>query len=285
MKHIFTSVLILFSSVFLFAFEWPQENISTTSFDSYFGQNKGGLINSSLIFEDPENVKAAESGQILLIMHDNNDFCDFFPSTLGSAIIISHEDNLLSVYGNLDKESIKVENANKVESGTTLGQTGNSAWQAQRNNLEFQIIDTKNSSAINPKVLLSRTEAELPLTIYGVNLLNKNGNFYDINTQKSYTAGLYKVYQRRNPIASPYKTTVLINGILADQISYDTVIQENNKICILGKKKYSSTDVYPNDTLQLLGEVMLSPGRTTLGLIVEDIMGQQKQLNYNITIY
>ena len=36
--------------------------------------------------------------------------------------------------------------------------------------------------------------------------------------------------------------------------------------------------------LQLLGEVMFTPGRATLGLSISDILGNVKQLNYNIVI-
>lgn len=285
MKRKLLSLYLIALTLALFAFEWPQENITIDSYDSYFGQNKGSLISTSLIFEDPEQIKAAEDGQILIIMIDNNDYSDFFPSTLGTSVIIAHDDNLLSVYGNLDKDTIEIHDKKQLVTGDIIANGGASSWQSDRNNLEFQIIDTKNSSAINPKVLLSRTESELPLTISGITLANKNGAYFDINTQKSFSSGLYKIYQKRNPKAVPYKTSVLINGVLTDQISYDTVIQENSKICLLGKKKYSTSDVYPNENLQLMGEVMLSPGRTTLGLIVTDIMGASKQLNYNINIY
>ena len=62
------------------------------------------------------------------------------------------------------------------------------------------------------------------------------------------------------------------------------IIQENNKLCIIGKKKYTDADIYPNDELQLLGEVMFTPGRATLGLSISDVLGNVKQLNYNIVI-
>ena len=84
----------------------------------------------------------------------------------------------------------------------------------------------------------------------------------------------------------PAKTSVLFNGVVVDELSYNTVAQENGKICINGsKKKYTSDDIYPRDDLFLLGETMLTPGKITLGLMVTDSMGQTSTLNYNITIY
>lgn len=284
-KSAFITLLLLIS-VQAFSFSWPQEEVSEKSFSSYFGQNRGNVISTSVVFSEPEEVKASETGYILAILTENNDDSDFFPSTLGSAVILSHEDNLLSVYGNLDSETITLYNTNEkmVDAGATIGQSGTSGFQEGNSNLEFQIIDTKNKSAINPKVLMPRSEAELPLLLNGIMLGNKNNNYYDINVYKTFNSGLYKVYFKRNAIASPYKSSVSINGVIVDQISYDMITQENNKLCIIGKKKYTSTDLFPNNDLQLIGEAMLTPGRVTLGLSLTDALGNIKQLNYNIVI-
>lgn len=281
---ILSSFLIISSA--LFSFEWPQEDISKDSYNSYFGQNIGGLISSSLTFAEPSEIKNAEDGNILIVLTEEEDDSLFFPSTLGTSVIISHDDNLLSVYGNIDKETITLKNTKDtfLDAGATIGHSGNSGYQTKKSNLEFQIIDTKNNSAINPKVLLPRSETEVPLTISGVTIQNKNGYFYDIDTYKTFNSGLYRVYYKRNPIATPYKTAVTINGVIVDQLSYDTIIEENNHICVTGKKKYTSQDIYPNDELQLLGEAMFTPGRATLILSVYDYLGNIKQVSYNITI-
>jgi hypothetical protein len=131
---------------------------------------------------------------------------------------------------------------------------------------------------------MPRAEEEMPLSLSGIMIGSKNNDFYDINVYKTYNSGLYKVYFKRNPIASPYKTSVSINGVIVDQLSYDMITQENNKLCIIGKKKYTDADIFPNDDLQLLGEVMFTPGRATLGIIISDMLGNVKQLSYNIVI-
>ena len=279
----FLSIFLFFS---LFGFEWPQENITLESYSSYFGQERGGLISHSLIFEEPSQIKAAENGKILAIIIENNDDSDFFPSTLGTALILTHEDNLQSVYGNLESSSLTLNDVNEtfVDSGTILGQSGTTAWQEDKGNLEFQIIDTKNQSAINPKILMPRTETEIPLLLSGIYIENKNNVFYDLNAYKTFPFGIYRIYQKKNDIAVPYKTSVSINGVIVDQINYDTIIQENNKICITGKKKYTSSDVYPKENFHLLGEAMFIPGKITLGLSEQDMLGNYKNLVYNITV-
>jgi len=288
MKKLFTQILfITLFSTLLFAFDWPQDNISQDSFNSYFGQNRGNEISSSLIFSNPTIVKAAEDGNLLIIMSEENDDSDFFPSTLGNSIILSHHDSLLSVYANLQEESITVTNKPEtidVYKGEYIAETGNSGWQEKVSSLEFQIIDTKNSSSINPKLLMTRTENEVPLSVTNITLENKNGNKYDLNSTRLIPSGLYKVYQKRNEIACPYKSTILLNGVVVDNLSYDIIVQENGKKCILGKKKYTLKEVYPDNERHLLGEAVFTPGKTTLTVDCENILGQNVTKNYSLTI-
>ena len=286
MKKTLFTIAFLSTVLSVFAFDWPQANVTKDSFNSYFGQNRGGILSTSIIFSEPEEVKAAEDGYVIAVLTDNADDSDFFPSTLGTAVILSHSDDLLSVYANLDAQTLTLKNQNErtIDAGAIIASSGNSGFQDNHGNLEFQIIDAKNKSAINPKVLMPRAEEEIPLSLSGIMIGSKNNDFYDINLYKTYNSGLYKVYFKRNPIASPYKTSVSINGVIVDQLSYDMITQENNKLCIIGKKKYTDSDIFPNDDLQLLGEAMFTPGRATLGLTISDTLGNIKQLNYNIVI-
>ena len=281
---IFTALTL--TGIFAFCFDWPQAEVSKNSFNSYFGQNRGGILSTSIIFSEPEEVKAAEDGYITAIITDNSDDSDFFPSTLGTAVIIAHHDELVSVYGNLDAETLTLKNENEhtIDAGAIIASSGNTGFQENHGNLEFKIIDSKNKTAINPIVLMPRAEEEIPLSLSGIIIVSKNNDYYDINTYKTYVSGLYKVYFKRNPVACPYKTSVSINGVIVDQLSYDMITQENNKLCIIGKKKYTDADIFPNEDLQLLGEAMFTPGRVTLGLSISDMLGNVKQLNYNIVI-
>ncbi len=286
MKKSLAFTALLFTGILAFSFDWPQKEVSKNSFNSYFGQNRGGILSTSVIFSEPEEVMAAEDGYITAILTENNDDSDFFPSTLGTAVILAHNDELISVYGNLDAETLTLNNEDEhtIDTGAIIASSGNSGYQENKGNLEFKIIDAKNKAAINPSVLMPRAEEEIPLTLTGIIIVSKNDDYYDINTYKTYNSGLYKVYFKRNPIASPYKTSVSINGVIVDQLSYDMITQENNKLCIIGKKKYTDSDIFPNNDLQLLGEVMFTPGRATLGLSISDMLGNVKQLNYNILI-
>lgn len=278
--------LILFSAS-LYSYEWPQENVEPTSIKSYFGQKRGKSVSTSLVFSDPEPVKCIENGKILIVMTDETDDSIFFPCSYGTSVIVAHDDSLLSVYGNLDKTSISEAIGEKeyIKSGDLIGEPGNSGWQNGTSSLELQIIDTKKECAINPKILITRTNTEIPLKLENIVVENKAGTRINITNQKNITSGLYKIYQKRNLVASPYKSVITINGVVVDQISYDTINQENNKLYVTGKKKYTGADIYPDDELQLLGETMFTAGKTTLGLTLTDFLGKQTNFNYIVAVY
>ena len=280
------SLVLIFSAAF--SVEWPQEEFNKDAVLSYFGQNIEGTISTSLIFKDPAEVKAINDGKVLIVMSAETDDSEFFPSTLGNAVIVCHDDDLISVYANMDNDSVieKLGTKKTVKQGEIIGETGNSGWQKTRSNLEFQIIDLQKSAAINPKILLPRTENEVDYSITGIILQNKEGKFFDIKESRTFPSGSYKVYQTRNKIAVPYKTTITINGVEHDQIAFDTIGQENGRLYVSGEKeKYTALDIYPNNTLILLGSLMLTPGRSTLGITAQDFLGKVKQLDYVISIY
>ena len=288
MKRFIISACILLISSIAFSFDWPQEKVvQSDQFYSYFGQLRGETISKSLIFSEISDVKAADDGYLTVIINEYSDHTDFFPSTLGNAVILSHTDNLLTVYGNIDSESILKEafNENSIKCGETFGTSGNSAWQQGHSSLEFQVIDTKNNTSINPRLLMPRVGKELPLYYNEIYLQGKNGRQYNVMNQNILPSGIYKVYKKRQAVAVPYRTRVAINGTVVDQISYDLLRQDDNQICVSGRKNYSKSILYPNNDLQLLGEATLTPGKNALQLTITDILGKEVNATYLLTIH
>lgn len=279
-KTIISFFIFNFLISVLSAFEWPVLEINKNSFQSYFGQKRGTQISSSIIFSDSQETVAVEKGRTIVVFEDED--C-FFPSTLGASVIICHEDNLASVYANLDKNSVLEKDV--YIQGESIGTVGNTGWQENRNTLEFQILDFKNKASINPMVLMPRNYEEPPVTISGIKLRNKSGTMYDISEIKYLAAGTYKVYSKKNDITVPFKTNILINGIVEDAVSFDSIVHENNKILISGKRKYPSEEVYPGNNMILLGEVTLTPGKCAMVISISNLKEVVKNNTYNISIY
>ncbi len=284
MKKILATSFFCLSSLILSAFDWPQKEILSDSFYSYFGQLRGNTISSSLIFSESGLVKSCNSGRILAVISEHSEG-DFFESTLGNAVILSHDDNMLTVYANLDGSNVdELLKTDSVASGMTLGNVGTSGWQEGEGCLEFQVVDTKNCNFINPRVLMPRIGNELDLSIKNVTAVSRAGTSFNLGTQKTLTSGVYSLYKERQDTAVPYKTDVFINGASVESISYDTIVEKNGKLCLKGKKFYPVESVYPDDNRQLLGEITIPRGKDEITIVISDILGKERFITYTIDV-
>lgn len=286
-QKLFLLIFLLFF-IPLFSLEWPQEEITFENIHSYFGQLRGNVINMSVVFQTPSPVSTSDNGTIIAIINEYDDESVFFPSTLGNAFIVSHSDELVGVYGNLDKETISKEhyNVTDVYLKEIIGETGNSAWQNGKSSLEFQLLDTKNTRAVNPFTLLPKLKEDLPLFLYGIVVEDRSGVQYDLQTTRTLSQGLYKVYRRGQKVASPYKSSVSVNGTLLDEISYDFFSEKDGKIFVHGTKTYSREQLYNKQNLHLVGEARFQKGKKNiLTLTLTDTLQHQVSANYVLNIY
>ncbi|QTQ11503.1 M23 family metallopeptidase [Treponema parvum] len=282
MPAAFALVFLLSSALCSYAFDWPQDAVLSDSFYSYFGQRRGNAVSSSLIFSEYSEVKAAGDGKIAVIILEHDGDMGWFDSSLGNAVIINHDDKLMTVYGNLDGEEFAIDPGNVTEAaaGMLLGASGNSGWQQGKSCLEFQVIDLEQNAAVNPRLLMPHIGKELELFVGNISAVNKSGNNFAIRSQMAIPAGQYSFYRTRQKTTIPYKTSVFINGAVVEKISYDLLKQDDMRLCVLGNRPYSSEEIYPDNDKQLLSVLTLSSGRNILTVSVADIHGNEKTADY-----
>lgn len=281
------AVLFASTTATIAAFDWPQAETASDSFYSYFGQLRGGTLESSLIFKDSSDVKAADSGKVIAVITEHGSDFGWFESTIGNAVIVAHKDSIVTVYGNLDGETIpsSLYTSKDIPVGTPLGASGNSGWQEGQSCLEFQVLDTKNRSVINPRILMPRIGDELPLVIGELTLDDRNGKTSYLALERTFKAGTYSLYRDRQRIAVPYRTTVAINGAAVETISYDMLKANDGKLCAFGNTYYPRTVLYPDDSRQLLGQIRLTSGRNSVSITVTDILGERKTVSFSLEVF
>ena len=268
----------------LCAFDWPQNETEADSFFSYFGQLRGGRIGSSLIFKDNSDIKSSDKGTLAIVITEHSSDLGWFESPLGNAVIVSHKNGLQTVYGNLDGDSLTESSDMEVSSGTYLGQSGNSGWQEGQSCLEFKVLDTKNKTAINPRLLMPRIGKELPFVIGELSLDDKSGKTHYLVNEKNFTAGTYLLYRTRQDVAIPYKTNVSINGATVENISYDKLEAHNGRLCAVGNDHYDVNKIYPDSKRQLIAVLRLTKGHGTLSVTLSDLLGTTRTVTYNLEI-
>ncbi len=278
----FCTAAVMFSPV---AFDWPQSETKADSFRSYFAQLRGSRIEASIIFNDSStDVKCAEDGTVAAVIAEHGNDFGWFESPLGTAVVIAHEDNLSTVYANLDGDSVPQNFCGGVPAGKKIGESGNSGWQQDGSGLEFQVLDTENKACVNPRILMPRIGEELDLVIGDLTLDDRSGVTHHLLNERKLPAGSYKLYHARQEVAVPYTTQVAVNGVTVETMKYDRLLENNGELCVLGNDKYPVKDVYPDEKRQLLSVLHLAKGHCTLSVFVIDILGKAHQIKYSLEI-
>jgi len=266
-----------------FAFHWPQKVENATIFSSFFGQPRGSAFINSLIFENPAEVCAAEEGTVLIELASGIADMGWFETTLGNAIILSHKNEMLTVYGNLDEVTLQSD-IEKVSNEMKLGTSGTSGWQKGKNCLEFQVIDIKSKNLINPFVLMPVLQNKTELSIKNLVAISSAGKTVPIANYSKINSGIYRLYIKKQVAGMTYRTSVLVNGAVAENLTFDILSQKDNRLVVKGKNSYSFEEIYPDAENQLLAEVILSKGKNIITVTIEDFFGNSKVATYTVEV-
>ena len=190
---------------------------------------------------------------------------------------------MLTVYGNLEEISLQDDMTN-ITSEVKIGMSGTSGWQKGKNCLEFQVIDTKSRNLINPFLLMPVIKKQSDLAIKNLVAINNSGKVVPISNYLKINSGVYRLYIKKQPAGMTYKTSVLVNGAVAENIIYDVLTEKETRLAIKGKNLYTFEELYPDAENQLLAEVILSNGRNIITITVEDYFGNSKTATYTVDV-
>lgn len=264
-KYIFLMYAVTTIFTLGFSFEWPQD---PKNIQLFFGENRGQVFNQGVLFSQPAEVKTADEGKILIKLTENNDFPEQFVSPLGNTIILGHDNQILTIYGNLTNIKAQLD-SQKVESNEIIGTTTNT--DAQNNFLEFQVADTKMKTLINPVVLINQKPMPQNYRITNVELIDKKNVSHTVYRQPNIPSGEYILTMKREKSIMPQKIETRINGIKTEHISFDALKQQEHKLYFQGSTLLDFASIYPNDEKTYLSSIFLTRGKTTIEIILKNI--------------
>lgn len=288
-------VIFLFSFTSLMAFEWPVDISSTeTTIKTNFAENRDTSFAKGFVFSTSEDIKSSEDGVVLVHLNPENSYYENFSSTLDNAVILAHQDKMLSVYSGFEQVNQDIF-AGEIPVGTTLGSVNKKSdaevaeessttkiLPLPKKDFEFQIIDTKNTVVINPFLLLSKLEKISPVFPGKIFVVNKKGTELNLEERKSFASGIYSIYRENTTSRMPLKTSVFVNGEEFSTISYDTLLYKNSRICVSGKDFFPTEKIYPNSKRQFLGDIEVSRGKNLITVVVTDSLGIERRISYTI---
>lgn len=267
-----------------FALEIGALGMPSDSFicNGFFGQNRGNVFSKGLIFAEKNTVRASDSGRILTTLEVPQNM-QRFPSTLGNAAVIFHNEGLITTYANLDDVD-SLRDRVTVESASVIGMSGNSAWQKQEEGLHFFVADTVKHTAINPLLLLPHFEDTVAPVIKNITAVLPSGTSYALGQTKSLGQGSYYLYGNaadtinagKNKELSLFYVMITLNGVEVDRIHFETITQKNAQLVLSGVKSFPYLKMYPSADMMLLGSVQLSRGKNVINITARDINGNER---------
>ncbi|MGP1593897.1 MAG: peptidoglycan DD-metalloendopeptidase family protein [Treponema sp.] len=267
------------------ALEWPSEQ---PIFQRLFGQRiHTTTFEHGLIFDNPPMVRSADSGMLLIGMEKKYGM-RYFPSTLGNALIFSHEDGLQTVYGNLESTGF-LQNRLAVETGNPIGKTGNSGW-GTAGTLIFQVIDTQNQAYINPQLLLPAVEDSLKPQMQNVFLVSESQQRIPLNGQKTIRKGSYDLYadvwdtieNGKQPL-NTFRISVFVNGATIRTLPFETITQKNGAV-YLGATALTDSLLFQQSSELYLGKIILNRGKSDIMITARDITGNEKSEIFSVHV-
>jgi hypothetical protein len=268
----------------LSALEWP---VSQPLPSSFFGQRAFGIIERGIVLDKVDTIRASDHGTLMITLSENKNMSGF-PGTLGNAVILAHDEGLLTIYGNLDSVD-RIDEQLTVESGSILGQAGKSGW-GKAVSCIFQVIDREQHTVLNPLLLLPQLQDTHGPTIKDVIVISSNEQIYALGTTKSVKQGKYRLYAdipdtiNASPNnLSPFRITIEVNGSEYSSIPFE-LLKETNGEVYLSSPTLTWKNLYKDPVRIYLGELTLTRGRADISIIARDTAGNERSVLFGLQI-
>jgi hypothetical protein len=265
-------VMIIFIISFsgtLNAMSWPSED--AVLFRN-FGSNRNGNPVLGMVFSGGAEILAAEDGEVIF-SRKKNDTASRLPSTLGAWTAIDHGDGLISIYSRYaDDTRVSLTH---VEKSQPIASSGVSGWSTQ-SGFYFIIFDRRDRHWINPEMLVTPVNPPQPVQIFGVELINAQGNSV---SPGNLSQGRYKLNVNASSPASipggvalaPQRIVCLINGSEAGSLNFEAFSARDGTLMVYRNGLIPAKQVYAPFPAFEAAEISLTRGQANMEIIVYDI--------------
>jgi hypothetical protein len=252
-----------------------------------FGSNTNGepILGDVWAAEGP--VFASDNGE-LIFRRNTEDEASGVPSTLGTWLVIDHGDGILSIYGRLQEDSRPL--SNNIEKNDVIGFAGNSGW-SKKEGFNFTIFDRKERRWVNPALVIKQPPETRSPSVQYVALRNAEGREVDLAASRNIRQGRWKIIVQAvdtqinyNDNLAPAKIISSVNGSEAGSIAFETFSARDGVLMMYRNGLVPVSQIYgPYPALEA-GEAWFNRGQAQLEIIVEDIAGNSRRLQYRLSV-
>ncbi|MDR2247473.1 MAG: M23 family metallopeptidase [Treponema sp.] len=269
----------------MFAMDWPSAEAVMTA---NFGGNDKGLPHVEITFVGEGPVRAAGEGEVIFV-NTPRSTASRIPSPMGAWVAIDHGDGLISIYSHLaDPQAIPV--PDHPEQGRVIAASGRSGW-SNREGFSFGLFDRKERRWINPSMIITPFADTIRPVIHSVELFSADGRVFNPASTKNlpqgrYTLSVYATDTRLNeesPLA-PYRIIASVNGQERGDLPFETYSARDGVLMVARNGMVPVRQVYARHPAFEVGDLWFTRGRAVLEIIVQDILGNSRNVTFNLRI-
>jgi len=280
-------LLVCGAAGLLWALDWP---IGAVKLAATFGTPaQGRLVTGVAIAASDGLVRPIDDGELAFVF-DRAETPSGLPSTLGSFAIVEHPNDLAAVYAHLLAGSVS-SYLTTVKKGAILGSLGSSGW-SEGPGLLLEIYDRRAGNWVNPLLLLPPLQDDRAPIIRSVALMSVDRT-YVLGESSSVSQGTYRIAAdivdatdapwTAGPLA-PYVIKLSIDGVEIARKVFDLAVGKDGKLFLFPASPRSLSELRTSDGRYLLAERLLTRGRWTIELNVEDANGNRRSASWSVLV-
>jgi len=279
-ERVIIYISIIACAVSFLSFRWPLDNPRITS---TFGESRGDHFHEGIdVISSSNKVHPISQGSLLYSWNKS-----LFPfdqySGSGNYKVISHQNNLASVYLHLDDSEDLAASYNENDSIANFGNSGRSYGR----HLHFGIVDLKKRFAINPYEMLPAFKDEKS-PVVGPYAMRINDKIVTIRNKSKIRVTrdwplLIKIFDQISggERLGVFELKVSFNGEPVYDTHFERIETAKNGLTISGK---NFDNLYDKDGYYKIEGIKYRSGLNTFAVTASDFSGNQTVDNFTIDI-
>jgi hypothetical protein len=269
------------------ALDWP---ISPPRLAATFGTPAAGRLVSGVCLASEDGlVRSSEKGELSFCVEEGSHPAGM-PMPLGTFVVVEHGGGIAAVYAHLARGTAS-SYLSSVEAGAILGRSGATGWSEGSGAL-FEVFDRKEGSWVNPLLVLPPLADDKPPIIRSL-ALSRGGSIFVLGSRSTIPQGSYVVSAdvadpadspwTAGPLA-PYILRLSVDGVEIARKVFDVARGRDGELAFFSREPSPASGLRTVEGRWVLGDRLLSRGRVSFDLRVEDAVGNKRSSTWTISV-
>ena len=283
LKRVFR-VLLFLTALSASALQWP---VDIDSMSSSFLEDRDGVVQTGLVFEGYDTMHPFDNGEV--VYRYIPEAYGALPQGDSSLLVLSHDNGFQSIYTGITGQETRSDRS-RLSAGEFLKAPAESGDEGA-GFCRFSIRDAKLNQIVNPLILLPVPADSRSPRLVSVILQDEDNSFELMSGEEELVlpAGNYSVYVKAEDFTNrgvrqmPYSFSLYNLGTLLLERKLDALQQQGGDRVF--QDGTSMVSVFSMPEYLLLGDIVMTSGRSIMEISMEDIHGNEGSESFDIEVH